>query len=215
MSRSDAVPGGLGPPGRSEHDAAPDGELAVRHLAGEGAAFEALYRRHAPGLYRTALAMTHRPMVAEELLQEAFLRAYRHLGAVRIAPEASLRPWLHRILVNLIYDHWARRQARAGALEAPIERWVDRAQASPERRAEAGDVAGAVEAALASLPFKQRLVATLFYLQDMDVEEIAEVLAIPEGTVKSRLFYGRAGLRRALAADRRVALDPALRGSVA
>lgn len=63
------------------------------------------------------------------------------------------------------------------------------------------------EAAGAGLPFKQRIVVALFYLQDMDVEEIADVLGVPEGTVKSRLYYGRARLRKALTADVRVAFD--------
>jgi len=197
------------PAGNGDGASVDDGQLIARHLAGDPAVFEVLYRRHAGPLFRTALAMTGSRMEAEEMLQETFLRAYRHLRNVRLATNASLRPWLHRILVHLIYDRWARRQPEASAYEPGIERLTAERATSPERRAEEREVARVVTEALACLPFKQRIVAALFYLDDMDVEEIAATIGVPQGTVKSRLYYGRARLRKLLAADARMPALPA------
>lgn len=193
-------------PGAPAADA-DDRELLERHRAGDRAVFERLYRRHAASLFRTALAMTRSASLAEELLQEAFLRAFRHLDQVRLRDGGSLRPWLHRILVNLIYDEWARRRPLVAETEPDRLRMPAGGATSPERRAEESEVARAVDDALARLPFKQRVVATLYYLEDMDVEAIADLLGVPEGTVKSRLHYGRARLRSLLGADVRVAFD--------
>jgi RNA polymerase sigma-70 factor (ECF subfamily) len=194
--------------GRRRAESKSFGELNDRALValvrgGEAAAFEALYERHHRPLFRTALAMTRRKHVAEDVLQEAFLRAYRHIGRVRLEDGASLRPWLHRILINLIYDRSARKRLPSGPLETVVGRLASRAQ-SPERRFERREMAGVVDEAIAALPDNHRAVVVLFYVHDMDVAEIALTLGVPEGTVKSRLFYARARLREALGADRRL-----------
>lgn len=180
-----------------------DASLVADCLRGRNESFETLYRRHRSALYRTALAMTRRKGVAEEILQETFLRAYRHLDRVRLVEGASLRPWLHRILIRLVYDWSARRRDSAGPVESFVERLASPVL-SPERRAEQREVAALVSEALADLPFKQRIVVVLYYLQDMDLGEIADTLGVPPGTVKSRLYYARARLREALAEDQRV-----------
>ena len=180
-----------------------DATLVAETIAGDGEAFEALYMRHKVPLYRTALAITRDRSAAEELLQEAFLRAYRHIERVRLDPGASLRPWLHRILINLAYDWSARRRVTAG----PIDGLVDRLAAtaiSPERQTERRDLERIVGEAIERLPFKQRIVVILFYLHDMDLNEIAATLNLPPGTVKSRLYYGRSRLREQLLADDRL-----------
>jgi RNA polymerase sigma-70 factor (ECF subfamily) len=180
-----------------------DAELVAAVIGGDRPAFEALYARHHAALFRTAMAITRDQGAAEELLQEAFLRAYRHLDRVRLVPGASLRPWLHRILINLTYD-WAARQRRvAGLLDDPVER-LAAPGLSLDRHAERGELQRVVADALECLPFQQRIVIVLFYLLEMDLQEIATTLNVPPGTVKSRLFYGRARLRQALLADRRL-----------
>lgn len=186
-----------------------DAGLVAAALRGDPGAFEALYRRHRTPLYRTALAMTRRKGVAEEILQETFLRAYRFLDRVRLAEGASLRPWLHRILIRLVYDRSARRRDTAGPMESFVER-LSSPLLSPERRAEQSELSRVVSEAIADLPFKQRIVVVLYYLQDMDLGEIADTLGVPPGTVKSRLYYARARLREALAEDRRVPAETAL-----
>lgn len=185
-------------------DTLDDASLVARVAAGDRDAFEALYARHMVPLYRTALALTRRSAVAEDLLQETFLRAFRHLERIRLEPGASLRPWLHRILINLVYDRSARLKRASNPLERAMNSLMPQAGASPERRAELAELERDVSQAVEMLPFKQRIVVVLFYLHDMDLSEIAETVGVPVGTVKSRLYYGRANLRSALEQDSRV-----------
>jgi RNA polymerase sigma-70 factor (ECF subfamily) len=188
-----------------------DATLVAGVVAGSTESFAALYERHKAPLFHTALAMTRDRGTAEEILQEAFLRAYRHIARVELAPGASLRPWLHRILINLVYDWSARRRDTAGPLEGVIERLAAARDLSPERQTERREVARLVTDAIGRLPFKQRIVILLFYLHDMDLQEIAQVLNVPPGTVKSRLYYGRARLREEIEADVRLAASIELR----
>lgn len=188
--------------GLSELD---DRSLVERFVAGEAAAFEQLYHRHRTPLFRTALAMTRRRGISEELLQEAFLRAYRHLHRVRLTEGASLRPWLHRILIHLVYDRSARKRPQTRPLEGVVERLAAVGSTSPERSAEQRELQRLMAEAIDDLPFKQRIVVVLYYLQDMDLAEISEATGVPAGTVKSRLFYARRRLRASLGQDRRLA----------
>jgi RNA polymerase sigma-70 factor (ECF subfamily) len=190
-----------GPTSNAEED---DASLVARVIAGDRSGFEALYQRHHVTLYRTALAITHERSVAEELLQEAFLRAFRHIRRVDLAPGVSLKPWLHRIIINLAYDWSARQRAPVRSLDSVVDRLVMRASVSPERQAEQREVEHMVGEAIAALPIKQRIVVILYYLHDMDLDEIAITLNLPPGTVKSRLYYGRARLRSRLEADLRL-----------
>jgi RNA polymerase sigma-70 factor (ECF subfamily) len=181
-----------------------DASLVAGAMAGHRRAFEQLYERHKGPIYRTALAVTRDRQAAEELLQEAFLRAYRHLERITLEPGASVRPWLHRIVINLAYD-WVARRNRGGApIEGILERLTTASSLSPERQTEKHEIARVIDEAVFSLPFKHRIVVILYYLHDMDLSEIATLLNLPEGTVKSRLYYGRAKLRSALEADSRL-----------
>ncbi len=177
-----------------------DATLIAQAQAGDAAGFAALFARHRAPLYRTALAMTGREAQAEDFVQETFLRAHRHLDRVVLGPGASLRPWLQRILVHLIYDDSARRRHPMQPLDEIQERLAT-GQDSTERRFESRELRRTVADAILQLPEKHRLVVVLFYLEDLDVEAIAAVLDVPSGTVKSRLFYGRARLRELLADD--------------
>ncbi|MFN2115004.1 MAG: RNA polymerase sigma factor [Anaerolineae bacterium] len=188
-----------------------DASLVARVADGDRGAFEVLYKRHHTPLFRTALALTRDRGTAEELLQEAFLRAYRHMGRVELAPDASLRPWLHRILINLTYDWSARQKTAAGSFDRVVERLSPSPGLTPEGRAEQREIQRVVADAIAELPFKQRAVVVLFYLHDMDLHEIAATLNVPPGTVKSRLYYGRARLRKRLEADSRLPASAVMR----
>lgn len=185
-----------------------DAELVARAACGDGMAFETLYRRHHVPLFRTALAMTGQVNTAEDVLQDAFVRAYRHIGRVQLAEGASLRPWLHRIVVNLARDLAARREPIVTS-DTDLERFANGGP-SLERTAERRELNRIVAEAVDRLPFDQRLVVVLFYTQDMDVEQIAATLGIPPGTVKSRLYYGRVRLRAALAEDVRLVASRAM-----
>jgi RNA polymerase sigma-70 factor (ECF subfamily) len=187
-----------------------DATLVASLKAGDPSAFCRLYERHKLPLFRTALAMTHDQGVAEELLQEAFLRALRHVQRIDLAPGASLRPWLHRILINLVYDWSARQRFVSHPLEAVIDRLHAPVNLSPEKQMEQRELEHVVGEAIDQLPFGQRIVVILYYVHDLDLAEIAAILNVPTGTVKSRLYYGRARLRERLEADARLPVRGAL-----
>lgn len=179
--------------------------LIARAKRGDLGAFEALYEMHKGPIYRTALAITGDRSAAEEILQETFLRAFKHISKVREG--VSLSPWLYRIAVNLAYDHGkARSRTWHVALDGIIEQLIAPASASPENMVEQRELYDLVYEAIDKLEFKQRVALVLFYLHDFSLAEIAEIMDCPVGTVKSRLHYARENLRRELVADQRLPL---------
>jgi RNA polymerase sigma-70 factor, ECF subfamily len=163
-------------------------------------AFEGLYEMHRLSIYRTALAITGDRMTAEEILQETFLRAFKHID--RVYDGVSLSPWLYRVAVNLAYDLTAKKRRGLAALSQLFEWFVAPVLISPEREVEERELQEAIYHAINKLEFKQRTTLVLFYLQDFTLQEIAEVMDCPVGTVKSRLHYARENLRQALLADK-------------
>ena len=177
-------------------------ELIIRAKRGDLGAFESLYEIYKGPIYRTALAITGDRPAAEEILQDTFLRAFRHLDNIREG--VSLSPWLYRIAVNLAYDWTARRRRGPVALESVIEHLIAPMTASPEQKVEQHELYSLVYEALEKLEFKQRATLALFYLHDFSLAEVAEIMDCPVGTVKSRLHYARENLRRELLADQRL-----------
>ncbi len=184
-----------------------DGELVARIRGGDLDAFETLYRRYKDGLYRTALAITRDRGAAEELLQDCFLRAYDHMD--RVDGYNSLRPWLHRIIVNLSYNWATKKRLRLVSVEEVFDRLMMVPRASPERAFEREELLQVVDDALRSVSMAQRVVVVLFYLQGFSLAEIAYVLDCPVGTVKSRLHNARKALRQKLMADARISREAA------
>lgn len=178
-----------------------DAALVSRICCGDLDAFEFLYHKYRGRLYRTALAITGDHGAAEEILQDAFVRAYAAMG--RVEEFASLSPWLHRIVVNLSCN-WAKRN-RQWLL--PLDSWLDRLVVPgllPERSAESIELGEIVREALAKLGFNHRVVIALFYVQGFSLSEIAYILDCPLGTVKSRLHYACQALRKRLQEDQRL-----------
>jgi len=165
--------------------------------AGNLQAFEALYNLHKTAIFRTALAVTGDRSLAEEILQETFLRAFQYLPNVRDG--VSLSPWLYRVAVNLAYDHSAKKRRKANALSKFID-WLMPSAPTPEHRLETQELQAMIYEAIGRLEFKQRTTLVLFYLQGFSLHEIAQIMDCPVGTVKSRLHYGRQNLRRELLA---------------
>lgn len=149
--------------------------------AGRASDLEALFLRHWRPAYRAAYLVVHDAAAAEDIAQEAFLSAVRHLD--RFDRRRPFAPWLHRIVVNRAID-WAR--ARSARPETPGEE-VGRAQA-PEPTAEA--LSPQVVDALRLLSPEHRAVIVLRYLLDYTPGEIGELLELPRGTVNSRLRRG-------------------------
>ena len=137
-----------------------DGELVPRIQHGDLGAFETLYHKYKNELYRTALAITRDQGAAEELLQDSFLRAYDHIDSVDAC--SSLRPWLHRIIVNLSYDWSAKKRLRLVSFEEVFERILSVPRNSPERAFERQELSHVLDEAIRSLSMPQRVVVVLF-----------------------------------------------------
>ena len=157
--------------------------------AGRASDLEALFLRHWRPAYRAAYLVVHDPAAAEDITQEAFLSAVRHLD--RFDRRRPFGPWLHRIVVNRAID-WTR--ARNARREAPGDR-VERA-AAPDPPSEA--LSPEVVDALGLLSPEQRAVIVMRYLLDYTPGEIGELLELPRGTVNSRLRRGLDSLKEAV-----------------
>jgi len=173
-----------------------DAQLIQRLQAGDLEALGALYDRHRLTVYRTALAITRDSDAAEDILQEAFLRLHTYVD--RVDTRLPLAPWLYRITVNLSYTWVTRRNRWRAPLEDFIEQLIGPVKYHPEPVAERNEELRVVQKAIDALAFSQRVVIVLYYLNDLSLQEIADILGCPVGTVKSRLHYGRENLRRLL-----------------
>ncbi|MGA2713943.1 MAG: sigma-70 family RNA polymerase sigma factor [Bryobacteraceae bacterium] len=182
-----------------------DSTLVERCLSGNDAAWEELVRLHTRRIYGLCYRFTGKDSEAQDLTQEVFLRVYRTLGSFRSA-EGSFTTWLARLARNLLIDHY--RRTRNERITDSIEEQFPGGEGRTEERFTStsrpdSTVAGReaselLQAALTRLSPELRETIVLRDLQEMEYREIAEVLAIPEGTVKSRLNRGRAELARLL-----------------
>ena len=157
--------------------------------------------------YNFALRLTHDPADADDLLQEAALRACQHFH--QFTPGTNFRAWIFRIMANC-YKNGLRYQSRRGqpvSLEdaPPLHLFIQSAEvgfhdieSDPAAALLARLGIDQVMEALDELPEEYRTVATLYFVEDFTYAEIAEVLEIPAGTVRSRLHRGRKLLQRAL-----------------
>jgi RNA polymerase sigma-70 factor, ECF subfamily len=161
-----------------------------RVLTGDISAFEGIVRRWQGPLINLAYRFCHDRGRAEEMAQEAFLRAYRGLGQWR--RDAVFSTWLFALATNLYRSELRRIPARTVPLD-------DVAEPADARASDGGledlDRDLAVRRAVHTLPPKYREAMVLFYFHEMDVTAAARSLGIPEGTVKARLFRGREILR--------------------
>lgn len=168
-----------------------DDECVASALAGDRTAFSILVRRHQASLHRYLVRMVGSHDEALDLTQEAFVRAWQSLA--RWEPGAQFRTWLFRIASNAALDVLRRRRTvEFVALDDTFEA-ADTA-AGPERLAQGTQEVRRLEAALARLTPEHREVLLLREIEDMSYEEIGRVLALAEGTVKSRLARARTAL---------------------
>jgi RNA polymerase sigma-70 factor (ECF subfamily) len=170
-------------------------ELVLQMQQGSLEALGKLYDQYNRMVYRTALAILGDGEQAADLLQEVFLRLYRF--ADRIEAERPLEPWLYRMTANLSYT-WAKRRRWQQPLEDIAEWFSGDESRQPVQVLEAHETSLKLEEAIQSLPVAQRTVVVMHYINDASLEEIAEMLEVPVGTVKSRLYYARRTLKRRL-----------------
>ena len=179
----------------------PDCNLVERCLSGEETAWDDLVRVHTRRVYGLCYRFTGSDAEAQDLTQEVFLRIFRTLRTFRSA-EGSFVTWMARLTRNLLIDHYRRtKQDRAtDSIEDQLpvlEEHLD-AAAKPDRVLAGRETSEILRAALQRLSPDLRETVILRDLQDMEYREIALILRIPEGTVKSRLNRGRAELARIL-----------------
>ncbi|WP_406073778.1 RNA polymerase sigma factor SigM [Micromonospora sp. NBC_01638] len=199
------------------HAAATDLELLRAHVDGDPHAFAELFHRHRDRLWAVALRTLGDREDAADALQDALLSAHR--AAARFRGDSAVTTWLHRIVVNACLDRIRRRQAHPTVPLPDGNRAEDRSGiggVEPAAPAEDHDTALVVREALAALPFEQRAALVLVDVQGYPVVEVAHILGVAEGTVKSRCARGRARLavllghlRPAVAAMPSVRPDPA------
>jgi RNA polymerase sigma-70 factor, ECF subfamily len=184
-----------------------DNQLVERCLSGEEAAWEDLVRVHTRRVYAICYRFTGSEHEAQDLTQEVFLRVFRSLKSFR-AGEGSFTVWLARLSRNLLIDHYRRTK-----LERASDSIEDQLPMLEERTAMSSRTEGLVagreasellQGALQKLSPELRETVILRDLEELEYREIAQVLNVPEGTVKSRLNRGRAELARVL--RRKVAL---------
>lgn len=174
----------------------PDRELILQLQDGSLEALGELYDRHQRMVHQTALVVTGDTEAAADLLQDVFLRLHRFSD--RIDPQRPLEPWLYRMTANLSYTWVKRRKRWIRPLEDLADWLVGSSRNQPYEQAERNDEWQQVQRAVSNLPISQRVVVVLYYLNDLSLQEISEILDVPVGTVKSRLHYGRNALRQSL-----------------
>lgn len=171
-----------------------DAELAALAQAGDRDAFGELVTRYADQARRVARTILGDPEDADDAAQDGFLAALRHLA--RYDATRPFGPWLIRIVANAASDRRRRRRVRA---TEPISPRVPANVPRPDEEMDRRGFRNALEAALAQLPERQRIAVVLFDVEGYPHREIAAVLNLPEGTVRSDVFHARRALRTALA----------------
>ncbi len=173
-----------------------DADLVLRLRSEDLTALGVLFERYRAQVYRTAFAITHDADAAEDILQDTLLKVYSN--AHRIDTSMPLAPWLYRVTVNLSYTWTTRHKKRWTSIESVVEHLISPMRHAPDRVMEHNEMQTLTRQAIESLPFNQRVVVVLHYLNDLDLPEIAQILDLPVGTVKSQLFYARENLRHKL-----------------
>jgi RNA polymerase sigma factor (sigma-70 family) len=176
--------------------------LVAECLSGNQTAWEQLVRLHTRQVYALCYRFTGSGSEAQDLTQEVFLRVFRTLKSFRSA-EGSFGTWLARVTRNLLIDHYRRtRQERVtDSIEEQLPTFEQEGAGAgmrPDQAVAGREASEILQAALLKLSPDLREAVILRDLQEMEYREIAEVLGIPEGTVKSRINRGRAELGRLL-----------------
>jgi len=178
-----------------------DADLIKQAQNGRSTAFKALVDRHKEKLYYLCLDLTGKHHDAEDLSQDVFIKAYKNLSQFR--GDAQFSSWLYRIAVNTHLNQRRKKSVTAmhSSEKMDVIHWegYDTAAAeNPEARAQAGLIQQHLDEALENLSAKERCVFVLRHYDDFPLKEIAQIMDVSEGTVKSTLFRGIKKLQRSL-----------------
>jgi RNA polymerase sigma-70 factor, ECF subfamily len=170
-----------------------DRELLLRVRNGDAAAFEALVQRYLPRARVLARRLMHDPDDADDLVQDAFLRALGRIATFDV--DRAFGPWFSRLLVNTGIDQRRKRAVRRTESYDP-ETFAGRS--SPQQDTERAELRRSLNEALQKLPDRQRLVVSLFEIDGHSTEEVASMLDVSQVTVRWHLHQARRALREAL-----------------
>jgi RNA polymerase sigma-70 factor (ECF subfamily) len=180
-----------------------DHVLVKAHVSGDKKAFEVLFRKYRDIVHRLVYSIVRDETLAQDVGQEVFLLVYRHLHKFR--QDSAFKTWVYRIAVNEAIRHLSRLKRWQPLPDADVEPHastttlvVSSIGESPERILIEGERKAHVASAIEGMKTHHRLILNLFYLEELPVNEIARILEIPEGSVKSRLFYARDALKKVL-----------------
>lgn len=187
----------------SEETPPSDEELVRSYLEGDQRAFEELVNRYETMVTNMAYRLLGNRSDASDVCQEVFILLLRKLGSFR--GEAKFSTWLYRVALNACHDHARRLRRHYSLSESPGEdmpeieqRLADNGLDSPEESLERAEIQSVVHEAIARLPYKFKEVIFLHDLSDYNYKEVAEILNISLGTVKSRLNRARTRLAKEL-----------------
>ena len=180
---------------------ADDPQLVARCLGGEDSAWEELLRAHNRKIFNLCYRFTGRPSEAEDLTQEVFIKVFQTLTTYDAA-QGAFPTWLNRVARNHLVDHYRRthKDRLTSSIEEETGGLEDKpsSEEQPLARVESRERHEILQAALNRLSPDMREAVVLRDFQDLDYDEIAEVLGVPEGTVKSRINRGRLELARVI-----------------
>ena len=159
---------------------------------------EEIVRNHEGLVFRTLARLNVRRENLEDLAQEVFLRMFRALPHFR--GEAKMETFLHRVIINVVKDEWSRRRKaqQSVSMDEADGGWENRLRhpsPDPAQSAQRNELLAGLANALQKLSIDERAILTLFYQEERSYEEIADILALPMGTVKTNLFRAKGRLR--------------------
>jgi RNA polymerase sigma-W factor len=180
-----------------------DRKLIHRALDGDDQAFDELMQRYHQSVYNLVYRMIESPQEAEDIVQETFIKAFNALASFN--EEYAFSTWLFKIATNHCIDTLRKRKLRTFSLDTPIQTkdgavsrdYADESY-SPERSTISNEHTSMILDAVEDLPEKYRVVINMRHHEDRSYEEISEILDIPIGTVKARIFRARELLKKIL-----------------
>ncbi|MEA2029994.1 MAG: sigma-70 family RNA polymerase sigma factor [candidate division Zixibacteria bacterium] len=183
-----------------------DASSIEQALKGDQNAYRDLTNRHRVAIFHIILKIVRDRETADDLVQEAFMKAFSSLASYR--PEYRFSTWLYKIAANCSIDFLRKKRIKALSLDQPINENSDRREYDipdysfhPERDLVRKEQRFSIKEAIKSLPDKYREVIIYRHQDDKSYEEIADLLSIPLGTVKARIFRARELLKKKLKAD--------------